>query len=138
MRIESRYRRVVFAVASFLGAAVYLFLASRFFWASHLAANQNPSALQRAIQLQPSNAEYHDRMGEYLTRNAVDPEMAISQYKLATDLNPYVSRYWLDLSGAYLVAGRTNEQGQSLEHALRADPTTPRVAWEAGIFFLSA
>jgi len=44
----------------------------------------------------------------------------------------------LDLAGAYLVAGRTSEQGQSLEHALEADPTTPRVAWEAGIFFLSA
>ena len=138
MRIESRYRRIVFSVASFLITAVYLLLASRFFWASHLAAIPNQGALQRAIQLEPSNAEYHDRMGQYLTRNAVNPEMAIAQYRLATELNPNVARYWLDLAGAYLVAGRTNEQGQSLEHALEADPTTPRVAWEAGIFFLSA
>src|SRR5215831_5285724 len=138
MRIEPRYQRIVFAVASLLGAVIYLPLVSKLFWASHLAAIPNQNALQRAIQLEPSNAEYHDRMGQYLTRNAVNPEMAISQYKAATDLNPHVARYWLDLAGAFLVAGRTNEQGQSLEHALQADPTTPRVAWEAGIFFLSA
>jgi len=138
MRIESRNQRIVFAVAGTLSTVVYLFVACKFFWASHLAAIPNQSALQRAIQLEPSNAEYHDRMGQYLTRNAANPEMAISQYKAATNLNPYVARYWLDLAGAYLVAGRTSEQGQSLEHALEADPTTPRVAWEAGIFFLSA
>ena len=51
-------------------------------------------------------------------------------------LNPYVARYWLDLAGAYQVAGRTREQEQSVEHAVEADPTTPHVAWEAANFFL--
>jgi len=138
MRIKSRNQRIVFAVAGLLGTIVYLLLASKLFLASHLAAIPNQSALQRAIQLEPSNAEYHDRMGQYLTRNAVKPETAITQYQAATNLNPYAARYWLDLAGAYLLAGRTKEQGESLEHALHADPTTPRVAWAAGIFFLSA
>src|SRR5215472_3716979 len=114
MRIESRNQRIALAVAALLGIVVYLFLASKFFWASHLAAIPNQSAIQRAIQLEPSNAEYHDRMGQYLTSNAVNPVMAIAQYKVATDLNPFVARYWLDLASAYLVAGRTTEQGQSL------------------------
>jgi len=51
-------------------------------------------------------------------------------------LNPYVARYWLDLAGAYQVAGRTSEQEQSVEQSVEADPTTPHVAWEAANFFL--
>jgi tetratricopeptide (TPR) repeat protein len=51
-------------------------------------------------------------------------------------LDPYEARYWLDLAGAYQVAGRTSEQGESVEHAVEADPTTPHVAWEAANFFL--
>ena len=51
-------------------------------------------------------------------------------------LNPYVARYWLDLAGAYQVAGDTSEQEQSVEQAVKADPTTPHVAWEAANLFL--
>ena len=51
-------------------------------------------------------------------------------------LNPYEARYWLDLASAYQVAGRIDEQAQSVERAVEADPTTPHVAWEAALFFL--
>jgi tetratricopeptide (TPR) repeat protein len=51
-------------------------------------------------------------------------------------LNRYEARYWLDLAGAYQFAERTKEQGDSVEHAVEADPTTPHVAWEAANFFL--
>jgi tetratricopeptide (TPR) repeat protein len=61
---------------------------------------------------------------------------AIASYRTAVHLNPYVARYWLDLAGAYQVAGRTTEQEQSVEQSVEADPTTPHVAWEAANFFL--
>ena len=51
-------------------------------------------------------------------------------------LNPYESRYWLDLASAYHVAGRIDEQTQSVEQAVEADPTTPNVAWAAANIFL--
>jgi tetratricopeptide (TPR) repeat protein len=51
-------------------------------------------------------------------------------------LNPYEARYWLELAGAYQVAGRIGEQAQSVEQAVQADPTTPHVAWEAANLFL--
>ncbi len=51
-------------------------------------------------------------------------------------LNPYESRYWLDLASAYQVAGRLEEQEQAVERAVDADPTTPHVAAEAANFFL--
>jgi tetratricopeptide (TPR) repeat protein len=51
-------------------------------------------------------------------------------------LNPFEAQYWLDLAGAYQIAGRTVEQAQSVERAVEADPTTPHIAWEAANFFL--
>ena len=51
-------------------------------------------------------------------------------------LNPYESKYWLDLASAYHVAGHIDEQAQSVEQAVEADPTTPNVAWAAANFFL--
>ena len=57
-------------------------------------------------------------------------------YRTAVHLNPYEARYWLDLAGAYQVAGRIGEQAESVQHAVEADPTTPHVAWEAANFFL--
>jgi tetratricopeptide (TPR) repeat protein len=42
----------------------------------------------------------------------------------------------LDLAAAYQIAGRTNEQAESVEHAVEADPNTPHIAWEAANFFL--
>jgi tetratricopeptide (TPR) repeat protein len=136
MRIESRYQRLVLAAFSLAAAGVYIFVALQFFLASHFAAVPNQGNLQRAIQLEPSNAEYRDRMGEYLSYTAKDPGIALPQFQAAVRLNPYVARYWLDLANNYFVMGRTDEQRQSLERAVGADPTTPRVAWEAGNFFL--
>jgi hypothetical protein len=61
---------------------------------------------------------------------------AISNYLTAVRLNPFEARYWLDLAGAYQIAGRIDAQEQSVERAVEADPTTPHVAWEAANFFL--
>jgi hypothetical protein len=61
---------------------------------------------------------------------------AIANYRIAVLLNPYVARYWLDLASAYQLAGRAQEQEESVERAAEADPTTPHVAWEAANFFL--
>ena len=63
-------------------------------------------------------------------------DAAISTYRIATQLNPYDARGWLDLAGAYQVAGRLREQEESVEHAVEADPSTPHVAWEAANLFL--
>lgn len=136
MSIDSQYQRLVLGTASVLGAGIYMLVAFQFFLASYLASRPNQIDLQRAIHLEPSNAEYHDRMGYYLSYSAKNLDTAISQYQTATKLNPYVAQYWLDLANSYLVAGRTIEQQQSLEHAVAVEPTTPRVAWEAGTFFL--
>src|ERR1035437_1501821 len=138
MRIElrPRLRRFSFAAACFVVVALYLQFALRAYLAAHLASTPELSNLNKAIRLEPSNAEYRELLGRNLALSGASLDEAISDYWTAIHLNPYVARYWLDLAGAYQVAGRTNEQEQSVEQAVKADPTTPHVAWEAALLFL--
>jgi tetratricopeptide (TPR) repeat protein len=138
MRIElrSQLREFSFAVVCLVLVGLYLHLALRPYRASRWAAIPDLSNLQEAIRLEPSNAEYRELLGRSLALSGANLNDAIASYRTAVHLNPYVARYWLDLAGAYQVAGHTSEQEQSVEQAVEADPTTPHVAWEAANFFL--
>ena len=138
MQIELRSRpaKFSFAAACLLGAAFYTQLALKAFLAAHFAAKLDPPKLERAIRLEPGNADYHDLLGRNLALSGSSLDEAVSNYRKATYLNPYDARYWLDLAGAYQLLGQTREQGESVEDAVQADPTTPHVAWEAANFFL--
>jgi tetratricopeptide (TPR) repeat protein len=138
MRIElwSPLRKLSFAGVCLVYVGLYLLLALRAYRASSLAAIPDPSNLQKAIRLEPSNAEYRELLGRTLAVSGANLDDAISNYRTAVHLNPYAARYWLDLAGAYQVAGRVSEQEESVQHAVEADPTTPHVAWEAANFFL--
>ena len=136
IELRSRVGRFAFAAVCLVGVALYVGLALRAFLAAHLAAKLEVSKTLKAIQLEPGNAEYRDFLGRNLALSGSTLDEAISNYRTAVELNRYEARYWLDLAGAYQFAGRTEEQGDSLERAAQADPTTPHVAWEAGNFFL--
>jgi tetratricopeptide (TPR) repeat protein len=138
MRIELRsgLRKFSFASACCILVGLYLVLSLRTYLASHLAANPDLSNLDKAIRLEPSNAEYRELRGRNFALSLASLDEAISDYRTAVLLNPYQARYWLDLAGAYQVSGHTSEQQQSVEQAVKADPTTPHVAWEAANFFL--
>ncbi len=138
MRIElrSQLREFSFAVVCLVLVGLYLHLALRPYRASRWAAIPDLSNLQEAIRLEPSNAEYRELLGRSLALSGTNLNDAIASYRTAVHLNRYVARYWLDLAGAYQVAGQTSEQERSVEQAVEADPTTPHVAWEAANFFL--
>ena len=138
MQIELRspLRSSSFALVCLVFAGLYLELAQHAYLASSLAAVPDSTNLQKAIRLEPSNAEYRDLLGRNLVVSDLSLDDAIANYRIAVTLNPYVARYWLDLAGAYQVAGRTHEQEESVNRAVEADPTAPHVAWEAANFFL--
>lgn len=138
MQIELRspLRKIAFAAGCCVLIALYFGLSVRIYFATRLAAVLDAPNLRRAIRLEPSNAEYHELLGRNLALSAENLDEAIANYRTAVDLNPYDARSWLDLAGAYQVAGRTSEQAESVEHAVEADPNTPHVAWEAANFFL--
>ncbi len=138
MRIElpSPLRKVLLAAVVLVLIGLYLGLSLRMYLAIRLAAVPDLPNLQKAIRLAPANAEYRELLGRNLALSGTNLDDAISAYRTAVRLNPYEARYWLDLAGAYQVAGRTSEQEESVERAVKVDPTTPLVAWEAANFFL--
>ena len=136
IELQSPLRRFGFAGACLIVIGLYLPFTGRAYLAAHLAAKPDMPDIQRAIRLEPSNAEYRALLGRYLALSGTSLDEAISDYRTAVLLNPYESRYWLDLANAYHVEGRIDEQTQSVEQAVEADPTTPNVAWAAANFFL--
>ena len=136
IELRSAFRSFCFAGACLIVIGMYLSLTARAYFAAHLAAKPDLSNLQRAARLEPSNAEYRALLGRNFVLSGATLDEAISNYRTAVHLNPYEAHYWLDLAGAYQIAGQADEQAQSVEHAVEADPTTPHVAWEAANFFL--
>src|ERR1700723_50947 len=136
IELRSPLRMFSFSAACCILVGLYMRLALPAYLASHLAATRDLSNLNKAIRLEPSNAEYPEMLGRTLALSGENLNDAIANYRTAVHLNPYVAWYWLDLAGAYQMAGRTSEQERSVERAVEANPTTPDVAWEAANFFL--
>src|ERR1700752_3592107 len=131
-----RLRSICFAAICLIVSGLYLSLAARAYFAARFAANPDLPNIQRAIRLAPSNAGYRALLGRKLALSDTTLPQAIPAYRTAVEMNPSEARYWLDLASADQIAGQTDQQAQSLQHAVEADPTTPHVAWEAANFFL--
>jgi Flp pilus assembly protein TadD len=115
---------------------VYLFLAGRLLVASLFSERPELASLQRAVRLDPWDADYRNHLGRYYALVARDPGAAVEPYRAAVQLDSHSARYWFDLASAYQVLGDVSNQTLALEHAIEADPTTPDVAWEAANFYL--
>jgi tetratricopeptide (TPR) repeat protein len=122
--------------AGILFCLLFVAFAARLFIASVLAEKADVVSLQRAVRLDPGNADYRDRLGRYYALVARDPGGAMEHYRAAAALNPHSARYWFDMASAYQVLGNVGQQSSALEHAMAAEPTTPDVAWEAANFYL--
>src|ERR1700730_10762631 len=134
--LRPRLRLLCFAASCLIVTGLYLSLTARAYFAARFAANPDLPNIQRATRMEPYNAEYRALLGRNFALSGTTLPEAITAYRTAVDLNPYEARYWLDLASAYQIAGQTDQQAQSVERAVEADPTTPHVAWEAANFFL--
>src|SRR6202790_4685029 len=114
----------------------YIGFAIRDYVAFRLSASQQPHDMEQAIALDPSDAGYHDRLGEYFMFSDQRPDLAALQYRSAVALNPHIAEYWLDLARAYASTGAGEQQARALEQAHQVDPTTPEVSWQVANAFL--
>lgn len=137
IRLNTRARRLTAVFVAIIVAGVYIALATRQFLASLLGNRTELISLRRAIQRDPGNAAYYDRLGLFYERESRDPVSAVREYKAAAELNPHYSRYWLHLAGAYRVLGDTTSQTAAIERAIAVDPMTPDVAWEAANLYMT-
>jgi tetratricopeptide (TPR) repeat protein len=129
-------RKLAFAAACLALTTIYSLCAIqvlRAYWASE---SLSPEGLKRATLLEPANAAHWSRLGRYKFFVEQDVPASIPAYETAAKLNPHSARYWLDLASAYAVMGQSGQQQDALQRALAADPRSPRVAWEAGNFYL--
>ncbi len=129
-------QRWLFPASLIVLAGGYLLLCGAELAASYFASRQDLRNLERAVRLAPGSADYRDRVGRYHTFVEADPKAALESFEAAVRLNPHEANYWLDVASARQVAGNSQGQREAIENALRAEPTAPRVAWEAANFFL--
>jgi len=134
--VQSSLKKILYVGACMLAAAVYVGLVSVQYLAAHFSQKTDLASLQRAVRLQPGNAEYRYRLGSYLFFVQPSGQAALQPYRAAATLNPNKARYWLGLAAVYQKMGNDNEQKAALVNAIGADPKTPHVAWEAANFYL--
>lgn len=126
----------LFPAGLIFAAMVYLLLSGTELLASHYAAKPDLASMERAVRLSPGNADYRDRVGRYFTFVDSNPAAALENFETAVRLNPHDAGYWLDVASAQQIAGNSEGHHQAIEQALLAEPTAPRVAWEAANLFL--
>lgn len=134
--LPSWSRKVLLLTLALLTGVAYCGFTLSEFLAAYFSRKVDRVSLQRAIRLQPGNADFPYRLGRYFWLVERSPEAAAQSYRTAVALNPHKARYWFDLAAVYQFLGDTQGQKDALEHAIVADPTTPDVAWEAANLYL--
>ena len=134
--LQSRPLKFLLLVLSALIAVIFSALAAIDALAAHYSDESDLESLQRAVKLQPGNADYHYRLGRYYSLVSQSPEQASQAYLSAIKLNPNSARYWLELAGTYQWMGKSEAQKDAVDHAVATEPTTPQVAWEAANYYV--
>ena len=134
--LRSSASKVLAGIFCLILISAYLGIAARDLFAARLGASDDSQAIKRAIALDPGNAKYPNRLGQYFMFSEQRPDLAIPQYLSAATLNPHIPDYWLDLASAYSATGAGDQQKFALERALEVDPNTPIVSRQvANAFF---
>jgi tetratricopeptide (TPR) repeat protein len=129
--LQSQARKIIFLGTCLLLTVVYIGLVASQFLADRLSQNLDLASLQTAARLGPGNADYQYRLGHYFLQTQREPGAAVQFFKSATVLNPHYGSYWLELSRTYRRLGSSEQEKDTLQHAVAADPSTPDVAWDA-------
>jgi len=134
--LQQTHSRSLLLGSCLLLGATYLTFCTREFLAFHYSHQPHLDSLQRALTLEPANAEYWHLVGRYRMTVNQEPLAALPFLKHATELNPSRAQYWLDLASDYQMLGIADNENNAVEKAIAVDPSTPAVAWEAaGLFW---
>lgn len=130
--------RVAFLIGILLIALTLSFLGTRNGLAEHWAESSQPQGWLRAARLEPGNADYWFRLGQYqqLDFEPGDIPLAIFYYRRAVQVDPHSADNWVALASAYEEADDRAEARQAFEAAKAAYPTSSQVAWRYGNFLL--
>jgi cytochrome c-type biogenesis protein CcmH/NrfG len=93
--------------------------------------------LERAVWVEPYNAENWYHLGMFRLFVHADVQRAIADLEEAARLNPHRSRHWLGLATACLVAGDLPKRQRALQKAVASDPSNTEIAWEAANSYIA-
>ncbi len=138
IRLQSRPAKLLAVAATLALLTPYCLIAFGRYRAARLAASDNRASLERAIAMQPNDANLREHLARILLFSDQDASDAVRNYRIATGMNPYSSTSWLGLAQAQLILGNQSASLQAAKNAVDVDPTTPSVAWEAANLFIIA
>jgi len=136
--LKSPARTLLFGGFALLATAGFVYLSSRAARAHAWAAGTKQSKIERAVSLEPRNADYWYRLGRSHMLSDQDSAKALLAYKAAVQQNAYIADYYLEIARLGLLNNDRTQLRGALESALRVDPTTPSVNWEAANLYLAA
>lgn len=136
--LETARARWGFFLGILLIAGGLTFLAGKVWVAARWGASLDPDLLLRAAHLEPTDADYWNRLGYYQKWNFErrDLRQVVLYDQRATEANPRSDTYWMDLADAYEAIGQPVRAREAFEHAQYAHPISSDVAWRYGNFLL--
>ena len=138
LRLSSNAQRRLLVAASLALALFLSYFSIRNAFADHYAGMQTLEGYERAVRLEPADAQNWYLLGRYWQYNLEDPDAAraIRSYLSALLFNPVSSETWLDLATAYESEGNIVAARDSFLHAKKVYPLSAGVSWRYGNFLL--
>src|ERR1700674_4546366 len=99
MSITTPVSKTIALIACFFAGTVYLALVSSQYLAFRFSQRADLDSLRMAVRLQPGNAEYRFRLGEYYSVTQ-QLQQAVDSYGTAAALNSPESGYWIRFAAA--------------------------------------
>ena len=132
IRLESPASKLAVSLAVFGLLFPYSWLSSSRYKAASLAQLDDRASLERAVIMQPGDADYHEHLARHLLYVDQDASRSSHEYQVAATLNPYDAQSWLGVAQSELILGNESASLEAIHRALSVDPQTPSVAWESG------
>jgi tetratricopeptide (TPR) repeat protein len=138
LRLSSNAQRRALVAVSLALALFLSYFSIRNAFASYYAGMQTVEGFERAVRLEPADAQNWYLLGRYWQYNLEDPDAAraIRSYLSALSFNPASSETWLDLATAYESEGNLVAARDAFLRAKKVYPLSAGVSWRYGNFLL--
>ena len=138
LRLSSAAARLTFVFVALILATTLAYSSARNALAVYYAGLATRAGYERAVQLEPRNAENWFLLGRYFQYNLEDPDAqrAINAYRASLSLDPRAAVVWLDLATTYESQGDLPAAREAFLQAKRVYPVSAEVSWRYGNFLL--
>src|SRR5207248_8610113 len=99
--------------------------------------NKAYESYNKALELKPDDAAYHNNYALSLARGKQFPEAQAELTKAAQLDPPNAGRYYYNLGALLINSGRMDPAGEAFKKAIEADPNYADAQYQYGIYLIS-